>query len=113
MFPLEMVKTVKIEDVQYTVIRSCMPYLILAILKKENTSTPYQIMQKIQEKLNIIMSSGTIYGALYSMERKGYIEKDVATATFKITVKGNALLSQFTSKFKKTAEDIENFLKNL
>jgi len=63
--------------------------LILSELKK-TTLSGYDIIGLINEKYDIVMSCGTIYSQLYSLERKGIIKGIQTTKKriYNITEKG-------------------------
>lgn len=51
-----------------------MDTLILAELRKVPTLSGYDFIAFIHKKFHILMSSGTVYSVLYSLERDGLIE---------------------------------------
>jgi len=48
--------------------------LILKSLKKDGAKSGYDIIGLVHGKFGVLMSSGTIYAKLYSMERDGLIK---------------------------------------
>jgi len=55
------------------IIKSFLDMLIMAELRK-NVMSGYDIIGFIHNKFRMLVSSGTVYSLLYSMEREGLIE---------------------------------------
>ena len=71
-------------------VRSFIDILILAELKKRNPMSGYDVITFIHTKFHLLMSSGTVYNILYSLERRELI-KSIQTSrkrVYKLTDKG-------------------------
>lgn len=71
-------------------VRSFIDILILAELKKRNPMSGYDVITFIHKKFHLLMSSGTVYNILYSLERRELI-KSIQTSrkrVYKLTDKG-------------------------
>jgi DNA-binding PadR family transcriptional regulator len=80
------------------IIKSSMDIIIMAELLKSPLSG-YDVTSYIHNKFNLLISSGTVYSLMYSLERNGLVEGnwDERKRTYKLTGKG-----------KKTIETILN-----
>ena len=71
-------------------VRSFIDILILAELKKRSPMSGYDVITFIHKKFHLLMSSGTVYNILYSLERRELI-KSIQTSrkrVYKLTDKG-------------------------
>ena len=70
-------------------LKAFMDILILAEIQKEPLSG-YDIIGLIHKRFDILVSSGTIYSLLYSLERNGLVnaEMDKRKRTYTLTAKG-------------------------
>ena len=84
-----------------------MDILILQEIKKGMMSG-YDVMAYLQKKFGVSLSSGTVYGILYSMERQNLIEG------FQIENKRVYRINENrdTTKLLKAYEPVQNFLRN-
>ena len=58
-------------------IKDFLDIIILARLRNAKLLSGYEIMGLIHQKLGFLISSGTVYSLLYSMERKGLIKGEL------------------------------------
>lgn len=95
------------DDLRKRVVRNFMDILILEEIRKGMMSG-YDVMAYLQRKFGVSLSSGTVYGILYSMERQKLIEG------FQIENKRLYRISENrnTAKLLKAYEPVQNFLKN-
>jgi len=98
------------EKLQRRVIKSFMDILILAELKKGSLSG-YDIIDFIHKKFGILVSSGTVYSLLYSLERDGLIKGiwNQRKRVYILTEKGE----QNTKVIMNANEEIQSFLRNM
>lgn len=66
-------ETKVIKKMHRRIIKSFLDVLILAELRK-NVMSGYDIIGFIHNKFSMLVSSGTVYSLLYSMEREGLIQ---------------------------------------
>jgi DNA-binding PadR family transcriptional regulator len=95
------------DDLRKRVVRNFMDILILEEIKKGMMSG-YDVMTYLQKKFGVTLSSGTVYGILYAMERQNLIEG--------FTI-GNKRLYRITenretAKLLKAYQPVQDFLKN-
>jgi DNA-binding PadR family transcriptional regulator len=98
------------EKLRSRLIKEFMDILILAELKKDPMSG-YDVIEFIHNKFGILMSSGTVYSLLYSMERDDLIRgvQNSRKRVYKLTEKGE----QNTKAITKANQEIQNFLRNM
>jgi len=87
-----------------------MDVLILAELRK-NSMSGYDVIGLIHKKHGILMSSGTVYNLLYSLEREGLIQgvQNSRKRVYALTDKGEQNIKVIT----KTNGEIQRFLRNM
>jgi DNA-binding PadR family transcriptional regulator len=98
------------EKLHRKAIKSFMDILVLAELRRGSLSG-YDIIGLIHKKFGILVSSGTVYSLLYSLERNGLIKGiwNQRKRVYILTEKGE----QNTKVITKANEEIQNFLKNM
>lgn len=72
-----LVKTLEAETLNKMhrrIVKSFMDILILAELNNGHPMSGYDVIAFIHNKYNILVSSGTVYSLLYSIEREGLIK---------------------------------------
>jgi len=71
------------------IIKNFMDIIIMAELRNGPLSG-YDVISYIHNKFNLLVSSGTVYSLLYSLERNGLVEGawDERKRTYKLTEKG-------------------------
>jgi len=82
-------------------IQNFIDIIILKHLKNNPLTSGYEVMGHFHKKFDILLSAGTIYHALYSLERKNLIEgnMDQGKRTYKLTKQGEKLLDNiYTTK---------------
>ncbi len=95
------------DDLRKRVVRNFMDILILEEIRRGMMSG-YDVMAYLQKKFGVSLSSGTVYGILYSMERQKLIEGFLID---------NKRMYRFTenketAKLLKAYEPLQNFLRN-
>ena len=88
-------------------IKSYLDVLALKELEKESLISSYDFMLSIHKKFAILLSPGTAYTTIYSLERKGLIEgaKNSRKTIYILTDKGEKAL-QDIKKAKKELEQL-------
>jgi DNA-binding PadR family transcriptional regulator len=90
---------VDFEKVSYTVVKGVLPYIILATIRRVGENTLPNILAYIEEEFDTHIPPSTMYGVIYGLERKGYIQI-VEDKKYGLSNKGSMLLE----KAKKTTE---------
>jgi DNA-binding PadR family transcriptional regulator len=98
------------EKLRGRVIKSFMDILILTELKKQSMSG-YDVMGLLHKRFDVLVSSGTVYSLLYSLEREGLIKgvQNQRTRVYELTEKGERDIKVIN----KANEEIQGFLKNI
>lgn len=98
------------EKLRRRVVKSFIDILILAELKNESMSG-YDVIGLIHEKHGILMSSGTVYSSLYSLERAGLIKgvQNQRKRVYALTDKGERNAQVVTNANK----EIQSFIRNM
>ena len=84
---------------------------MLAEMKKEGSLSGYDVICLIHKKFGVLMSSGTVYSLLYSLEREGLIKGvwNHRKRVYELSEKGEQNIEVIT----KANEETKNFLRNL
>jgi DNA-binding PadR family transcriptional regulator len=92
------------------IIKNFMDIIILAELRKGPMSG-YDVISFIHNKFNLLVSSGTVYSLLYSLERNGLIEGtwNERKRVYRLTEKGAKTIETILSANDK----IKNFITGL
>jgi len=87
-----------------------MDILVLTEMKKGSLSG-YDVIALLHQKFGLLLSSGTIYSLLYSLEREGLIKGvwNQRKRIYELTEKGE----QNIKVIKKASDEIQNFLKHI
>ena len=99
-----------VETLRRRVIKHFLDILILTELKKGQLSG-YDVIGYIHRKFDVLVSSGTAYSLLYSLERDGLIKGvwNKRKRIYELTEKGEQNIETIT----KANQEIQNFLKNI
>jgi DNA-binding PadR family transcriptional regulator len=77
-------------------IKHFMDILILKCLKKQQQPVNgYEIIKYLHREFGILLSPGTVYSTIYSLERQGFIkgENDTSNRMYKLTSKGEEMIN--------------------
>jgi len=82
-----------LENLRRRTIKTFMDILILIELQEKPLSG-YDIISLIHKRFNVLVSSGTVYSLLYSLERKGLVTADMdqRKRVYTLTEKGEQTL---------------------
>jgi DNA-binding PadR family transcriptional regulator len=77
-------------DVDDRLIQNFMDIIILRLVKENQCTSGYDIIRYFHHKFHKLVSSGTVYSRLYSLERQGLIEGkfDGRRRVYKVTDDG-------------------------
>ncbi|RJS70152.1 PadR family transcriptional regulator [Candidatus Bathyarchaeota archaeon] len=92
------------------IIKNFMDIIVLAELRRGSMSG-YDVISFIHNKFHLLVSSGTVYSLLYSLERNGLIEGtwNERKRVYKLTEKGKKTIETILSANDK----IKNFITSL
>jgi DNA-binding PadR family transcriptional regulator len=99
-----------VEKLRKRVIQNFMDILILTEMKKSSLSG-YDVIALLHRRFGILLSSGTVYSLLYSLERDGLVKGawNQRKRVYALTEKGEQNMQVIT----KANEEIQNFLRNI
>lgn len=99
-----------VENLRRRVIKSFMDILVLTEIRKGSLSG-YDIIRLIHGGFGVLVSSGTVYSLLYSLERDGLIKGvwKKRKRIYALTERGQQEIELIT----KANDEIQNFLKKI
>lgn len=99
-----------VEKLRKRVIQNFMDILILTEMKKGSLSG-YDVIGIVHGKFGVLMSSGTVYSLLYSLEREGWLRGvwNQRKRVYELTQKGEDHIKLII----KVNEEVKNFLRNI
>jgi DNA-binding PadR family transcriptional regulator len=94
------------------IIKNFMDIIIMTELRNGSLSG-YDVISYIHNKFNLLVSSGTVYSLLYSLERSGLVEGtwDERKRVYKLTDKGEKTIDTLLSASDKIKGFMANILK--
>ncbi len=92
------------------VIKNFMDIIIMTELQNGPLSG-YDVISYIHNKFNLLVSSGTVYSLLYSLERNGLVEGvwDERKRVYKLTEKGEKTIEVLLN----TSDKVKGFMANI
>jgi len=98
------------EKLRKRVIQNFMDILVLTEMKKGSLSG-YDVIALLHRRFGILLSSGTVYSLLYSLERDGLVKGvwNQRKRVYELTEKGEQNMQVIT----KANQEIQNFLRNI
>jgi DNA-binding PadR family transcriptional regulator len=89
------------KDIETRVVKSFLDIIILIEMKKQSNLSGYDVTAFVNSKFGSVLSPGTVYAELYSMERKGLLhsESDGRKTVYKLTPEGKQVISTMMSDF--------------
>jgi len=97
-----------LKEMQRSMIKNFLDTIILAELRNSSALSGYNVMEYIHKKFGILISSGTVYSLLYSMERRGLIKSAWAQRkrVYTLSDKGAEIISVIS----KSKKEIQRFM---
>lgn len=99
-----------IKEMHGRIVKNFMDLLIMTELKN-NPMSGYDVISFIHKKFRLLVSSGTVYSLLYSLERDGFIEGNFNNRkrVYVLTEKGEGTIQAI----QEASQQIQNFMANL
>jgi DNA-binding PadR family transcriptional regulator len=71
-------------------VRNFLDIIILIYLRENTLTTGYEMIKHLHEKFDLLLSPGTVYLTIYSLERQNLIEGNISSGKrlYKLTEKG-------------------------
>jgi len=100
-----------VERLERRTLQNFMDILMLAEMKEEGSLSGYDVICLIHKKFGVLMSSGTVYSLLYSLEREGLIKGvwNHRKRVYELSEKGEQNIKVIT----KANGEIQNFIRNI
>jgi DNA-binding PadR family transcriptional regulator len=105
------VETKSLREFERNIVKNFLDVIILAMLKHSSALSGYDVMEHIQKKFGLLLSSGTVYSLLYSMERNGMIRGELIDGKRKYVLT-KAGMSKIDAVLN-SREDIQRFMLTL
>jgi DNA-binding PadR family transcriptional regulator len=101
-----------LRDMQERMIKNFMDVIVMTELRIGPLSG-YDVISYINSKFNVLMSSGTVYSLLYSLERNGLVEGvwKERKRTYELTDKGEETITTILGAQEKIKAFLSNILK--
>ena len=101
-----------LKKIHERMIKSFMDIIIMSEIRNAPLSG-YDVISYINTKFSILVSSGTVYALLYSLERNGLVEGVWVEKkrTYKLTEKGEKTIATILSAHEKISGFMSNLLK--
>ena|SRR3990172_12274759 len=101
-----------LKKMQERIIKSFMDIIIMSELRNSPLSG-YDVISYINSKFSILVSSGTVYALLYSLEREDLVEGIWVEKkrTYKLTEKGEKTITTVLNAHEKIESYMSNLLK--
>jgi len=83
-------------DLDVRLIQDFMDIVILKLLRGNHCTSGYELIKYFHHKFHMLVSSGTVYSMLYSLERQGLIEgkSDGRRRVYKVTEHGEEFFNE-------------------
>ena len=94
----ETLKEAVFEEIEERFIKNFLDIITLKIVK-DAVSGGYDILSRIQRKFGVLLSAGSVYAMLYSLERKGLVKASLnqRARRYMLTEKGEETLKVITT----------------
>jgi DNA-binding PadR family transcriptional regulator len=89
------------KDVETRVVKSFLDVIILIEMKKQSNLSGYDVTAFVNNKFGSMLSPGTVYAELYSMERKGLLHSESGgrKTVYQLTTEGEQIISTMMLDF--------------
>lgn len=97
----------ELKELHDRIVKTFLDIIIMAELRSGQVSG-YDLITLIHDRFNLLLSSGTVYSKLYSIEREGLIEGVWAERrrVYKLTPKGDKMIESIVSAGDDTVKDL-------
>lgn len=100
------------KDIRERILKSLMDWVILKELGKNSRMSGYDIILLFQRTHKMLLSAGSVYSALYALERKGLVEGNTTSEkrVYKLSKKGQAKIEKVLSNRQSIRLYIESLI---
>jgi len=103
---MEEIKMLK--ELQRSIVKNFLDTVVMVKLKTSGSLTGYEVMEYVQQKYGVVISSGTVYSLLYSLERKGFLKADCNSGKRSYALTDEGLKA--TQSILNSKEEIKKFI---
>jgi DNA-binding PadR family transcriptional regulator len=106
-----MVESGMLKEFQRSIIKNFLDTVVMVKLKACGPLSGYDLMEYVHQKYGVLISSGTVYSLLYSLERKGLLKADDVSGKrlYDLTEEGLKAIKGILN----SREEIKIFVENL
>lgn len=100
-----------VKQIRRRMVKNFLDTIFLAELKKNQPQSAYALMNLVHRKFGFLISAGTVYALLYSMERKDLVIGELSEnkRIYRLTAKGKETIDIIL----KTKEEIFQYAKTV
>ena len=94
------------------VINAFMEVLVLAQLGNSPSLSAYDVIALVNKKYGVLLSSGTVYSALYRLERRGWLRgsSDQSRRIYALTEQGKKQIEAIQNRIKEIHKLLDSIL---
>jgi DNA-binding PadR family transcriptional regulator len=96
-----------VEELETRIVKTFLDVIVLQLLKEQGSAGAYDIISFLRERFGKTLSSGSVYSAIYAIQRRGLIAgvKEERKTIYRLTEKGEKTLDVI----KKSEEELRIF----
>jgi DNA-binding PadR family transcriptional regulator len=81
-----------------------MDIIVLKLLRNNHLTSGYDLIRHFHQRFHMLVSSGTIYSILYSLERQGFLQGnfDGRRRVYRLTGQGEELLEKVCMTYERS-----------
>ncbi|HJW98389.1 MAG TPA: PadR family transcriptional regulator [Candidatus Bathyarchaeia archaeon] len=97
-------KSEVVTDLDARLIQSFMDIIILKLLRNNHLTNGYDLIKHFHQRFHMLVSSGTVYSILYSLERQGFLEgnSDGRRRVYRLTRQGEEFLERVCMTYERS-----------
>ena len=97
-------KSEVLTDLDARLIQNFIDIIILKLLRNNHLTSGYDLIKYFHQRFHMLVSSGTIYSVLYSLERQGFLEGtfDGRRRVYRLTRQGEELLKKVCMTYERS-----------
>lgn len=96
-----------VEELETRIVRTFLDVIVLQVLKEKSSASGYDIILFLDKRFGKMLSSGSVYAAIYAIQRRGLITgvTEARKTKYKLTEKGEETLNII----RKSEEELRRF----
>jgi DNA-binding PadR family transcriptional regulator len=103
-----------LKEIQRSMVKNFLDTVVMVRLKACGPLSGYDLMEYVQQKYGVLISSGTVYSMLYSLERKGFLRAESVSGKrlYALTDEGVKSVKGIIESKEEIAKFLGNLLQN-